>query len=113
MSNTGEYWKEAALKNVSENDANELKVLAPPDLFLTHKPRKDAREVNIEEIFYYLELQYFDDANQIYLIKKYSSEHSLQGMLEEIKVISKCLKETENAFYLVNGYQMHVTVINT
>ena len=27
------YWKEAALKNLSENDANELKVLAPPDFF--------------------------------------------------------------------------------
>ena len=91
------YWKEAALKNVSENDVNELKVLAPPDLFLTRKPRKDAREVNIEEIFYYLKSQYFDDENQIHLIKKYSSEHSLEGMLEEIKVISKYVKETENA----------------
>ena len=57
------YWKEAALKNVSENGANEWKVLAPPDLFLTRKPRKDAREVNIEEIFYYLKSQYFDDEN--------------------------------------------------
>ena len=45
------YWKEAALKNVSENDANELKVLVTPDLFLTRKPRKDAGEVNNEEIF--------------------------------------------------------------
>ena len=91
------YWKEAALKNVGENDANELKVLAPPDLFLTRKPRKDARQVNIEEIFYYLKSQYFDDENQIHLIKKYSSEHSLEGMLEEIKVISKYVKETESA----------------
>ena len=80
------YWKEDALKNVSENDANELKVLAPPDLFLTCKPRKDTREVNIEKIFYYLKSQYFDNENQIYLIKKYGSEHSLEGMLEEIKV---------------------------
>ena len=71
------YLKEAALKNVSENDSNELKVLAPPNLFLTRKPRKDVREVNnIEEIFYYLKLQYSDDENQIYFIKKYSSEHS-------------------------------------
>ena len=77
--------------------ANELKVLAPPNLFLTRKPKKDAREVNIEEIFYYLKSQYFDDGNQIYLIKKYSSEHSLEGMLEEIKVISKYVKETKNA----------------
>ena len=112
------YWKEVALKNVSENDANELKVLAPPDLFFTRKPRKDAREVNIEEIFHYLISQYFDDENQMHLIKKYSSEHSLEGMLEEIKVISKHVKETENAspktaFYLVNGYQMHIIIINT
>ena len=91
------YWKETALKNVSDNDANELKVLAPPDLFLTRKPRKDAREINIDEIFYYLKSQYFDNENQIHLIKKYSSEHSLEGMLEEIKVISKHVKETENA----------------
>ena len=81
------YRKEAALKNVSENDANELKVLAPPDLFLTRKPKKDAREVNIKQIFYYLKSQYFDDENQIHLIKKYSSDHS---------VISKHVKETEN-----------------
>ena len=72
------YWKEAALKNVSENDANELKVLAPTHLFFTRKPTKDAREKNIEEIFYYLKLQYFDDENQIYLIKKYNGEHSLE-----------------------------------
>ena len=91
------YWKEDTLKNVRENDANGLKVLAPPDLFLTRKPRKDTREVNIGKIFYYLKSQYFDDENQIYLIKKYSSEHSLEGMLEEIKVISKYVKETENA----------------
>ena len=90
------YWKEAALKNVSENDANELIDSAPSDLFLTRKPKKDAREVNIEEIFYYLKSQYLDDQNQIHLIKKYSREHSLEGMLEEIKVISKYVKETEN-----------------
>ena len=84
-------------KECKRNDANELKDSAPPDLFLTHKPRKDAREVNIDEIFYYLKSLYFDDENQIHLIKKYSSEHSLEGMLEEIKVISKYVKETENA----------------
>ena len=91
------YRKEAALKNVSENDANELKVLVPPDLFPTRKPRKDAREINIEKIIYYLKSKYFDDENQIHLIKKCSSEHFLEGMLEEIKVISKYVKETENA----------------
>ena len=64
---------------------------------MTRKPRKYAREVNIEEIFYYLRLHYFEDENQIYLIKKYSSEHSLEGMLEEIKNISRYVKETENA----------------
>ena len=90
------YWKEAALKNVSENDANELTDSAPPDLFLTRKPRKNAREINIEEIFYYSKLQYFDDENQIHLIKKSSSEHSLEVMLEEVKVISKHVKKTEN-----------------
>ena len=72
------YWKEAALKNLGENDANELKSLAPPSLFLTRKVRKNVREVNIDEIIHYLRLQYFDDDNQIRLIQGYSSEHSLE-----------------------------------
>ena len=59
------YWKEAALKNLDENDANELKDSAPPIFFLTRKVRKNAREVNIDEINHYLRLQYFDDDNQI------------------------------------------------
>ena len=44
------YWKEAALKNLGESDAYELKDLAPPSLFLTRMVRKNAREVNIDEI---------------------------------------------------------------
>ena len=91
------YWKETALKNVSENDANELKGSTPPSLFLTRNPRKNARQVNIDEIIHYLKSQYFDDENQIHLVKKYSSEYSLKRMLEEIKVVSKYVKETENA----------------
>ena len=55
------YWKEAALKNLGENDANELKDSAPPSLFLTSKARKNTREVNIDEIIHYLRVQYSDD----------------------------------------------------
>ena len=76
------YWKEAALKNLDENDANELKDPAPPSLF-----RKNAREVNIDEIIHYLKSQYFHDENQIHLIQRYSSQHSLVRILEEMKVI--------------------------
>ena len=91
------YWKEVALKNLDENDANELKDSAPPSLFLTRNARKNAREVNINEIIHYLRLKNSDNENQIRLIQRYSSEHSLERILEEMKVILKYVKETENA----------------
>ena len=65
------YWKEAALKNLDENDANELKDLAPTSSFLTRKAIKNVKNVkkmNIKEIIYYLKLQYSDNENQIDLI---------------------------------------------
>ena len=83
------YSKEAALKNLGENDANELRDSAPPSLFLIHMVRKNTREVNIDEIIHYLKSQYFGDENQIHLIQEYSSDHTLEIMLEEIKIISK------------------------
>ena len=92
------YWKEAVLKNLDENDANELKDSAPSSIFLLRKIRKNTREVNIDDdIIHYLRLQYFDDDNQICFNRRYSSEHSLERILEEMKVISKYVKETENA----------------
>ena len=91
------YWKEAALKNLDENDANELKDLAPASLFLTRKATKNLREVNINEIIHYLKSQYSDDENQIGIIQRYSGEHSFKRILEEMKIIAKYVKETENA----------------
>ena len=91
------YWEEDALKNLGENDANELNDSARPSLFLTRMVRKNAREINIDEIIHYLKSQYSDDENQIHLIQGYSSEHSLERTMEEMKVISKYVKETENA----------------
>ena len=77
------YWKEAALKNLDENAANELNDFAPPSLFLTRTVRNNAREGNIDEIMYYLRSQYFDNENQIRLIQEYSSEHSLKKCLKK------------------------------
>ena len=101
-----------------ENDANELKDSAALSLLLTHKTRKNAREVNINEIIHYLRLQYSDDENQIGLIQRYRSEHSLERILEEMKVISKYVKETENAslknnFLFGEWFLNHVVIINT
>ena len=70
------YWKETALKNLEENNANELKDLAPSSLFLTCKATKNVREMNINEIIHYLKSQYFEDESQIRLSQRFSSEHS-------------------------------------
>ena len=64
------YWKEVALKNLDEKDANGLKDSTPPSLFLPRKARKNAREINIDEIIHYLRLQYSEDENQIRLIQR-------------------------------------------
>ena len=74
-----------------------MKDSAPPSLFLTRKATKNVRKVNINEIIYYLKSQYSDDENQMGLTQRYSSEHSLERILEEMKVILKYVKETENA----------------
>ena len=74
-------WKEAALKNLDKNDANKLKDLAPPSSFLTCetiKNVKNVKKMNINEVIHYLKSQYFDDENQIDLIRRYSGEHSLE-----------------------------------
>ena len=93
------YWKEAALKNLDKNDANKLKDLGPPSLFLTHEATKNVKNIkkmNIDEIIHYLKPQYSYDENQIDHIQRHSGEHFLERILEEMKVISKYVKETEN-----------------
>ena len=74
-----------------------MKDSPPPSLFLTRMVRKNARVVNIDEIIHYLKSQHSGDENQIHLIQRYSSEHSLERILEEMNIISKYVKGTENA----------------
>ena len=90
------YWKEAALMNLDENDANKLKDSTPPSLLLTRTVRNNAREVNIDEIIYYLRSQYSsDDENRVCVVKIYSAIYSVERMLKEVKAIPKQVKETE------------------
>ena len=51
------YWKEGALRNLDQNDANELEGLAPPSLLLIRgaiKNVKNAKTTYINEIILYL-----------------------------------------------------------
>ena len=95
-----EYWKKAAFKRVlDQNDTKKWEDLAPPSLFLTRgaiKNVKNAKKTDINEIIFYLKLQYSGDENQVVFIQSYRSMHFLEKILEEMKVISKYVKETEN-----------------
>ena len=79
---------------------------------------KNAKKMDIDEIIFCLKSKYSGDKNQVVFIQSYRGEHSSKKILEEMKVMSKYAKESENMslknnISLVNGYRMHVAVINT
>ena len=94
------YWKEAALKNLDENEANQLKVLGPPSLLLIRKAEKNAKKVDINKMIAYLKSQYStNNRNQIVLAQNFPSLEevsSFEGIQEELKIISKHIKDGEN-----------------
>ena len=53
-----DYWKEAALKNLGENETNQLKDSAPPSLLLIRRAKKNAKKVDINIMIFYLKSQY-------------------------------------------------------
>ena len=95
------FWKEAALKKaLTENEAKELIDLAPLRVFLIRKAAKNAKKMNINEIIFYLESRYSaDNRDQINFIQEIPSQGDVlcfKAISEELKAISKSLKEDEN-----------------
>ena len=88
-----DYWKEAALKNLDENEANQLKVLAPLSFLLIRKAEKNAKKVDINKMIAYLKSEYSTNIrNQIVLFQNFPSLEevsSFEGIQEELKLISK------------------------
>ena len=94
-------WKEAALKNLDENEANQLKDLAPLSLLLIRKAEKNnAKKADINEIILFLKSQYStNNRNQIVLVQNFPSIEevsSFERIQEELKMISKHIKDDEN-----------------
>ena len=48
------YWKDASLRDLDQNDADELEGLAHPSLLLIRKVAKYAKTTDINEITFYL-----------------------------------------------------------
>ena len=92
-----DYWKEAALENLDENEANQLKVLAPPSLLLIRKAEKNAKKVDINKIIAYLKSQYStNNRNQIALVQNFPS-------LEEVSSFDGIQEELKNNFKTYQG----------
>ena len=95
-----DYWKEAALKNLDENEANQIKVSAPPSFLLIRKAEKNAKKVDINKTIAYLKSQYStNNTNQIVLVQNFpclEEVSSFEGIQEELKIISKHIKDGEN-----------------
>ena len=97
-----QYWKEAALKKaLDENEAKELTDLAPFKVFLIGKAGiKNAKWMNIYEITFYLKSHYSaDNRNRITFIQGIPSQGdvpSFEGISEELKALSKSMKENDN-----------------
>ena len=96
-----DYWKEAALENLDENEANQLKDSAPPSLLLIRKAKKNnAKKVDISEIILYLKSQYStNNRNQIVFIQDFPTIEevsSFEGIKEELRMVLKHIKVGEN-----------------
>ena len=107
-----DYWKEAALENLGENETNQLKDSAPLGLSLIRKAEKNnAKKVNINEIILYLKSQYStNNINQIVLIQDFPSKEavsSFEGIQEELTKVLKYIKEGEKNKALFGVYKVY------
>ena len=96
-----QYWKKAALeKDLTKNEAKEVMDLAPLRVFLIHQAAiKNAKRINIDEIISYLKSKYSADRNQITLIQGIPNQRdvpSFEAISEDLKTLSKSMKENEN-----------------
>ena len=74
------YWKEVAVKKAStENETKKLTDLALSTFFLIRKAAiKNAKKMNIDEIFFYLKSQYSTyNRNQITFIQEIASQEDV------------------------------------
>ena len=94
-------WNEAALKNLDENEANQLKDSASLSLFLICKAEKNnAKKVDINKMILYLMSQYSSNhRNQVVLIQDFLSIEEMsffEGIQEELRMVLKHIKDGEN-----------------
>ena len=91
------YWKEVALTNaLDEYEANQLKDSEPLSFILVRKATKNGKKTVIDEIILYLKSQYLVGKTWITFIQRYNVANSVEKTFEEIKVMSKCIKEGDN-----------------
>ena len=87
-------------KPLDPNEANQLKDLAPPSFVLIRKAEKDAKKVDINKIISYRKSQYSsNNRNQTVRSQNFPSLEevfSFDRILEELKIISKHIKDGEN-----------------
>ena len=87
-------------KTLDPNEANQLKDLAPPSFVLIRKAKKDAKKVDINKIISYRKSQYSsNNRNQTVRSQNFPSLEevfSFDRILEELKIISKHIKDGEN-----------------
>ena len=87
-------------KTLDPNEANQLKDLAPPSFVLIRKAEKDAKKVDINKIISYRKSQYSsNNRNQTVRSQNFPSLEevfSFDRILEELKIISKHIKDGEN-----------------
>ena len=93
-----QYWKKIALVNVSiVNERKQLKDLVPPTVFLT--AIKNAKKMDIYEIILYLNLDNREQREQRTFIQdtpKREDVSSFKAISENLKTLSKSIKEDEN-----------------
>ena len=76
-----------------------IRRLSTSEFFLAHettKKVKNAKKTDTGETIFYLKLQYSGVENQIAFIQSYRGEHFSEEILEELKAVSKYVKESEN-----------------
>ena len=87
-----------ALESVStENEARELIESAPRKVILVHKA-KNQKFVNIEEIIFYLKLQYLEHNSEerTFIPNIPREEPYFEAITDNLKTFSRSMKEHEN-----------------
>ena len=91
------YWKTAAWKNLTQNEARELIQLAPRKVILVSKA-KNQKFDSIEEIVFYLKSQYLQHnaEDRTFISDILCEEPSFEAITDNLKTFFKLIKEHDN-----------------